>query len=73
MPGIDTPQASRSIENLMTLNRVVMHVLGTDKHAWIFLELAICRERHPERAKIIRRWIIGIRHGGTPVSDGARD
>jgi hypothetical protein len=73
MPGIDTPKASRSIENLMTLNRVVMHVLGTDKHTWIFLELAVCRERHPERAEIIRRWIIGIRHGGTPVSDGARD
>ena len=42
------------IEHLAAVMGGVIHVLGADEHARLLLELAVCRKRHPEGAKVVR-------------------
>ena len=65
--GIDAPEAGRRIENLAPVMRGIVHILCTDEEARLLLELAVCRERHPERAKIVRRGVEAVGHDMLPV------
>ncbi|CCF20123.1 protein of unknown function [Pseudorhizobium banfieldiae] len=65
--GIDAPEAGRRIENLAPVMRRIVHILCTDEEARLLLELAVCRERHPERAKIVRRGVEAVGHDMLPV------
>jgi hypothetical protein len=52
---IGTPQAGRAVEDLAAVVRAVMHALGADHDPGVRLELAIGRERQPQRLQIVRR------------------
>jgi hypothetical protein len=49
MAGVDTPQTCHGVENPPPVRRHIMHAFGCHEQARIFLELAVRRERQPER------------------------
>ena len=60
--GVDAPQAGGAVEDLAAVGGRVVHVLGGHEHARRLLELAVRRERHPERAEIVRHDFKPVRH-----------
>ena len=60
--GIDAPEPGCAVEDLAPVARRVVHVLGGDQHARRLLELTVRRERHPERAEIVRRNVEPVGH-----------
>jgi len=63
--GVDAPEAGGAVEHLAAVMGRVVHILGADEEARFLLELAVCRERHPEGTQIVRR---GIQAVGHPIS-----
>ena len=59
---VDAPESGRAIKHLAAFCRLEMHVLCRDEHARVLLELAVCRERHPEGTQIVRGCIQPVRH-----------
>ena len=55
--GIDAPQAGGAVQDLAAVVGSVVHVLGGDQQARLLLELAVRRERHPERFEVVRRGV----------------
>jgi hypothetical protein len=50
--GIGAPEASRSVDHLAAVFGGVIHALRGCEHARCRLELAVGRERHPERLEL---------------------
>src|SRR5262245_33857168 len=63
VPGIDAPQPGRAVEDLATVRRRVVHVLGTGEQTWCPLELPVRRERHPQRLEIVGVGTQRLGHG----------
>ncbi|MNT50675.1 hypothetical protein D3C72_1876050 [compost metagenome] len=64
--GIDAPEAGGAVEHLAAVMGRIVHVLGADEEARFLLELAVCRERHPEGAQVVGRCIQAVRHQISP-------
>ena len=48
MASIHTPQTSCAVQNLLTIRCGKMHIFRPDKHARVFLKLAVIGEWHPK-------------------------
>jgi hypothetical protein len=46
--GVYAPQAGGAVEDLPVVGRPVVHAFGAGEETRRFLELPVCRERHPE-------------------------
>src|SRR5690606_12012993 len=73
MARIDAPEARRAVEDLSAVGRRVVHVLRGGQHTRRLLELAVCRERHPECTEIVRRDFQPVRHDQAFLSSGCAD
>jgi hypothetical protein len=62
MAGVHAPQAGGAVHDLAAVGGGVMHILGAHEHARRLLELPVCRERHPECGKIVRRYFKPVGH-----------
>jgi len=78
MAGVAAPQPGRAVEDLAAVAAAVVHVLRTDQHARLALELPVGAEGHPEGVHRLRS-VGGLRFVkraeaalGRPVVPGLR-
>ncbi len=52
--GVHAPQSGRSVDHFAAVDGRVVHAFGGGEQSRLGLELPVCRERHPERVKVLR-------------------
>jgi hypothetical protein len=68
MAGIDAPEPGGAVDHLAAVNAGVIHALGGGDQPRRFLELPVCRERHPEGFEVEGVGNLVNRHGATPFA-----
>ena len=63
VPGVHTPEAGGTVEDVPAVMGPVDHTIGRDQQPGRALELPVRRERHPIGAEIVRRRRIGRDRG----------